>query len=261
MSIIKWNAASVYCKAGILIGTILMLTGCAVEPHRGLEEARQNLNRAKQDQVIADNAPVALYDAEKTITKAENAWMEDDDEDYANHMAYMANQQIKIAEEKARQKAAQLEFSRLSDETQQLQLQARTRELEALKAQKTDRGMLITMGDVLFETGKADLKSGALQNLYRLATFLRENPSRNVLIEGHTDSVGSKQNNQLLSERRAHSVATFLMNNGVDSTRITDVGYGEDFPVDTNSTPAGRRNNRRVEVIVLNEGEPPRLRR
>lgn len=268
MSIRKWNAASIYCKAGILIGTVLILIGCAGQPPAALEEARQNLNRAKQDQNIVNHAPVALYDAEQTVQKASSAWEDEGNEEYVEHMAYLANQQIKIAEANAQQKAAQTEFEKLSGESQQLRLAARTKELadkskelEALRGQKTERGTLITMGDVLFRTGQANLKPGALQNLYRLSSFLKENPNRKIIIEGHTDSVGSNQTNQALSERRAHAVADFLIANGIEGARITDVGYGENYPIAPNNTLSGRQLNRRVEITVLNEGEEPRLRR
>jgi OOP family OmpA-OmpF porin len=255
MSTRKWNAAAVYCKAGILIGAVLMLAGCATEPHRGLEDAKQNLNRAKQDPKIANNAQVALYDAEQTINRAHDAWEEDEDEEYVDHLAYMANQQIKIAEANAQEKMSNDEFEQLSDKSEQMQLDARTKELTDLRAQT------ITLGDMLFQTGQAELKPGASQNLYRLASFLKENPKRKVVVEGHTDSVGSSHRNQRLSEMRAQSVANFLISNGVESSRITDVGYGEEYPVDTNSTSSGRANNRRVEVVIMNEGEEPRLRR
>jgi OOP family OmpA-OmpF porin len=261
MSTRKWNTASVYCQTGILIGTVLMLTGCAVEPNRGLEEAKQNLSRAKQNPEIADNAPVALYNAEQTLNRAEDIWEEDEDEEYVDHLVYMANQHIKIAEVNAQEKKSDDEFEQLSDKSKQMQLNARTEELEALKAQQTDRGMMVTLGDVLFQTGKANLNPGTLQNLYRLASYLQKNPNRKVVVEGHTDNVGSSYNNQRLSERRAHSVASFLISNGVEASRVIDVGYGEDYPVDTNSTAAGRKNNRRVEVVITNEGEEPKLRR
>lgn len=238
-----------------------MLAGCAVERNRGLEEAKLNLSQVKQNREIADNAPVALYNAEQTINRADKIWEEDEDEEYVDHLVYMANQHMKIAEVNAQEKKSEDEFERLSDKSKQMQLNARTRELEALRAQQTDRGMMVTLGDVLFQTGKSNLNPGTLQNLYRLATYLRENPNRKVVVEGHTDSVGSNHSNQRLSERRAHSVAGFLISNGVDASRVVDVGYGEDYPVDTNSTAAGRKNNRRVEVVVMNEGEEPRLRR
>ncbi|WAK01490.1 OmpA family protein [Methylobacter sp. YRD-M1] len=260
MSTRKWNAAAVYCKAGILIGAVLMLAGCATEPHRGLEEAKQNLNRAKQDPKIANNAQVALYDAEQTINRAHEAWEEDEDEEYVDHLVYMANQELKIAEANAQEKMSNDEFERLSESSKQMQLEARTRELDELKAQQIERGLLVTLGDLQFQTGKARLDPSASHNLYQLASYLKENPNRKIVIEGHTDSVGSSHSNQLLSERRAHAVANFLISNGVNSSRITDIGYGEDHPVDTNSTAAGRRHNRRVEVIIMNEGEEPRMR-
>lgn len=126
------------------------------------------------------------------------------------------------------------------------------KELADLQAQQTDRGMVLTLGDVLFDTGRAELKSGAFSTVDRLATFLRENPERRVAIEGHTDSVGSDSFNLSLSQRRADALRAALTSRGVDGTRITAQGMGEATPVANNGTAEGRQRNRRVEVVIAN---------
>ncbi|MDY6947902.1 MAG: OmpA family protein [Pseudomonadota bacterium] len=122
-------------------------------------------------------------------------------------------------------------------------------ELADLKLQKTDRGLVLTLGDVLFDTGQATLKPGAAASLDRLASALREQTGRKVLIEGHTDNVGSDQNNLGLSERRAQSVQAALTQRGVNRNQITALGKGENFPIASNDSPSGRQTNRRVELI------------
>jgi len=126
------------------------------------------------------------------------------------------------------------------------------KQLAALEARRTERGMVITLGDVLFDFGRAELRAGAQQNLYRLVTFLRENAEREVLIEGHTDSVGAEAYNLDLSRRRAEAVAGFLSQNGISTARTASMGYGEAPPVSSNETDTGRQQNRRVEIVVLN---------
>lgn len=123
------------------------------------------------------------------------------------------------------------------------------RELADLKGKKTDRGVVVTLGDVLFDTGKATLKPGAYATVDRLATVLKEDQQRKVLIEGHTDSVGSDEYNQELSERRAASVQAALFERGVEASQISTVGKGETTPVAGNDSPVGRQQNRRVELV------------
>ena len=129
-----------------------------------------------------------------------------------------------------------------------------TRELSDLKAKQTERGIVLTIGDVLFATGKADLSSDALRSVNKLSDFLQKYPSRNVLIEGHTDSVGSDEYNLGLSQRRADSVKETLTAKGIGEERIVTKGYGKKYPLASNETTAGKQQNRRVEVIILNEG-------
>jgi outer membrane protein OmpA-like peptidoglycan-associated protein len=127
-------------------------------------------------------------------------------------------------------------------------------ELASLKAQQTDRGMVLTVGDVLFAPGKAEVGPGAQRSIDKLADFLKAYPKRNVLIEGHSDNVGDESFNIKLSQQRADAVRDLLVARGVAPQRIQTKGYGPKFPVVDNDSAAGRQQNRRVEVLVLNEG-------
>lgn len=124
------------------------------------------------------------------------------------------------------------------------------KELAELNAKKTERGLVITLGDVLFDLNKAELKPGSERNVQKIADFLKAYPERKALIEGFTDSTGSDSYNQILSERRAEAVRMFLIQKGISSDRVTARGYGKSNPVASNDTPANRQLNRRVEIVV-----------
>ena len=125
-------------------------------------------------------------------------------------------------------------------------------EITELNAQATERGLLVTLGDVLFDTGKADLKVAQSSNLEKLASFLNRYEDRDVAIEGHTDDVGSADANVGLSQRRADSVRSYLVDHGVSADRLNTSGKGEGSPVASNDSEFGRQQNRRVEVIISN---------
>jgi outer membrane protein OmpA-like peptidoglycan-associated protein len=123
-------------------------------------------------------------------------------------------------------------------------------ELDALKATPTPRGLVLTLGDVLFDTGRAELKSGAGRKIDQLAQFLVEHSDRRVQIDGFTDSVGTDSYNEDLSQRRADAVKAALINRGVQPSRIGTEGYGKAYPVANNNDSGGRQLNRRVEVVI-----------
>ena len=130
-------------------------------------------------------------------------------------------------------------------------------ELAELQADRTERGLVVTLSDeILFDVDQAELKPGGMQQLARVAEFLVDNSDRNVLIEGHTDSTAPDAYNLALSQRRANAVEDFLITQGVDPTRMSSDGYGEQLPIASNDTAAGRQANRRVELVVLDAGEP-----
>ncbi len=126
------------------------------------------------------------------------------------------------------------------------------RQIDVLQAEATDRGLVVTLGSVLFATGRAELKEGGTVSLDKLVTFLGEYPDRSVVIEGHTDNVGSDEMNQSLSQRRADSVRSYLMQKGIQSGRLSASGMGESHPVADNTSVGGREQNRRVEIIIEN---------
>jgi outer membrane protein OmpA-like peptidoglycan-associated protein len=165
--------------------------------------------------------------------------------DMANQQADLARQQAASAEQRA---------AGLERQTQDLEEQ-----LKDLQTRKTERGLVLTLGDVLFDTGKSTLKPGAYATIDRLANALKEVSTRTVVIEGHTDSVGSEDYNQQLSEQRAQSVQSALMQRGVNGSQIATAGKGEGLPVASNDTAGGRQQNRRVEVIFAEEPAAPRV--
>ncbi len=126
-------------------------------------------------------------------------------------------------------------------------------QLDDLHARKTDRGMVVTIGDVLFDTDRAQLRAGGLRNVEKLAGFFRQYPQRKALVEGFTDSTGTAGHNQTLSSQRADAVRTALVDLGVGGDRIRTRGYGEAFPVAGNDNPSGRQLNRRVEIVLSDE--------
>jgi len=144
---------------------------------------------------------------------------------------------------------AQADAARSSAAQQADELQ---RQIADLQARPTDRGLVLTLGDVLFTTGKSELNGGATSSLDKLTSFLNHYPNRNAVIEGHTDSMGSDEYNQGLSQRRADSVKSYLMGHGIASTRLAAAGMGEGRPLAGNDSANGRQQNRRVEVIIDN---------
>ncbi len=134
--------------------------------------------------------------------------------------------------------------------TLQAQLDAQMKDMDA---KQTNRGMVVTLGDVLFDTNRSELKSGGLRSIEKLSSFLKAYPKRSVIVEGFTDSVGSDATNQALAARRSESVQTALVNMGVARERVAAKGYGEAFPVAGNDNAAGRQLNRRVEIVLSDD--------
>jgi outer membrane protein OmpA-like peptidoglycan-associated protein len=271
---------------GLLVVGSLVGGGCtAGSPPVALEQARTAYAQAERTPEVVANAPVPLQEANQALRRAERVWADDHDTEEVQHLAALASQRVEIAKAAAEKKVAEAQIQQATEERDRVLLDARTREaqraqgeatraqqqaqtatsqaqaatsqvqqlqqeLAALQAKQTDRGLVLTLGDVLFETGKADLRPGALRNLYPLVTFLQKYPERRVLIEGHTDSVGSEAYNLELSERRADAVRDFLLQNGVKAAQLTARGYGKASPVASNDTAEGRQQNRRVELII-----------
>lgn len=255
------NSKTRNIRLATLLGA-LALAGCATTPKENPDviDARQAVEKATLDPVVSSNAPVALKEAEESLAETETLWQSKAAPADIRHQAYMTVQKAKIAEQKARLNAAEKEVAQAQREQQGVLLQARenqTKKLELqireLQAEQTSRGLVLTLGDVLFDVGKADLQPGGLRVVDKLTVFLFENPKRTIRIEGHTDSTGSLEFNRVLSEQRANAVRNALVDRGISHSRINTVGYGPQYPVATNATAAGRQQNRRVEVVISDE--------
>lgn len=283
---------------------VAVLAGCSTLPagDSPLAQARAEYNNAQANPQVAAHAAGELKQASDSLERANNASTKGEKGPVVDHLAYVARQHVAIAQETARQKAAESAVANASAERDRVRLDARTREAESaqrsaelaqrqavaerqaateaqlsahaarqqaqeaegrarqleaqlkdMEAKKTDRGMVITLGDVLFDTNQAQLKSGGMRNVQKLADFFKQYPQRTVMIEGFTDSTGSTGRNQELSDQRASSVRTALLGMGIGMDRVASRGYGQSYPVASNDTAAGRQLNRRVEIIVSDE--------
>jgi outer membrane protein OmpA-like peptidoglycan-associated protein len=321
------------------VALIVALAACSTLPESDspLAQARKDYSNAQGNSQVTAFAASELKQASDSLDKANKAQSKGESRTVVDHLAYVAKQQVAIAQETALQKSAELAVANSGAERDRIRLDARTREansaqrtaeasqrqseasqrsaeasqrqseasqrsaeasqrsadasqrqamverqaandaqliaqaarqqtldaegrtrqlelqLTALEAKKTNRGMVITLGDVLFDTDKAQLKSGGMRNVQKLADFFKQYPQRRVMIEGFTDSTGGLSHNQELSNNRASSVRTALLDMGVGTERISSRGYGESYPVAGNDTAAGRQLNRRVEIIVSDE--------
>jgi outer membrane protein OmpA-like peptidoglycan-associated protein len=173
----------------------------------------------------------------------------------ATQRAQQMNQRAQEASERARM----AEDRALAAEAYAQQMANRAEKLESdlhnITTQQTERGLVLTLGNILFAVDKDTIKEGSERTLQRVAEFLNEYPERKVMIEGFTDNTGAESYNQDLSERRADSVKRTLVANDVAAKRIRTHGYGEAHPVASNDTQAGRLQNRRVEIVIADEGE------
>ncbi len=167
--------------------------------------------------------------------------------------AQLAQQQAMSAEQRAAQQQANAAAAMAQANAAQDRVRALEAQLRDMEAQQTERGLLVTLGDVLFAFNKAELSTQAAPRLDKLANFLKQFPDRKLLIEGYTDSVGGDSYNQELSDRRAQAVRDALVQRGVETRRITARGYGKAYPVADNASPEGRAMNRRVEIVIADE--------
>lgn len=245
--------------------------GCATPQNAALTEAHANYISARNNPQITNLAPLELKDAGDSLHKAEDAFKDDQDISKVDHLAYIANQKVSIARQTAEGKTAEKSVTESQAKRDQVRLDARTSEADAAKlqvagdkslidqqaqmikdlnAKKTERGMMITLGDVLFQTNKSRLQPGGRRNVQKLGDFLTQYPNYKVSVEGYTDSTGSYDYNLDLSDRRADSVRMALIDMAIDSNRIQTRGYGDEYPVASNSTASNRQLNRRVEVVL-----------
>jgi outer membrane protein OmpA-like peptidoglycan-associated protein len=202
--------------------------------------------RAQAETKVAEEHRLTLNEqAEKARLDARTREAELAKSDAVTARAENEVQRVATAQAQSETAAAQMAASASQQQAEELQ-----RQLADMQAKPTDRGLVLTLGDTLFASGRSDLKSGATANLDRLSAFLTEYRDRNATIEGFTDSMGSEDSNQMLSERRADAVKRYLIRSGVEAGRLDSMGHGENNPVADNESVAGRQQNRRVEVVI-----------
>ena len=214
--------------------------------------SRQEVARAQEERnkILVDErtreAMNAQAQADAARSQAADSQAQAADSQAQAEAARSQAQATQAQADAARSQAADSQ-AQLADAQQQL---AQTQQqLQDLQTKKTDRGVVATLGDVLFDTGQASLKPGADRSLNRLATFLSGHPDTKIMIEGHTDSRGSDDYNLNLSQRRADAVASALESRGLSADHVQTRGLGKSFPVASNDTPEGRQQNRRVEIV------------
>ena len=204
--------------------------------------------RSREVTAAQNTAAASQLDAMVAQRKAESAQRDAQTAQRSAEGSLRDSMAAKRETELAQQQAAEADRRAAALQTQ---LAA---QLSEMNAKKTDRGMVVTIGDVLFDTGQAQIKSGGLRSMDKLVAFLQAYPERRAVIEGFTDSVGSDDMNQALSSRRADAVRAALIGMGVASDRLAAKGLGEAFPVAGNDSPGGRQLNRRVEIVFSEDG-------
>lgn len=236
-----------------------------------LQDQLKTLNedyRALQLEIARAEAELARAEAEKArrqyMAQSEEAQRARAEAERARQLAAAnlseaerARLEAEAAKRLAEAQAREAELAKAEAKLAMEEADSLRRRLESLAARRTDKGLVMTLGDFVFDSGQASIRPEAQANFGKVMAFLDAYPDSKIRIEGHTDSSGSAQLNLRLSQQRAEAVKALLVENGIDAGRIEAVGMGEDFPVADNSTAAGKAKNRRVEIIVLEKPHSP----
>jgi outer membrane protein OmpA-like peptidoglycan-associated protein len=245
------------------------LYGCAgrQDSDQALRQAGADFQKVKEDPDVLRSAPRDVIRAGELLSRADRLSGYLGSSTDVSHYAYLSSRYSAIAREHSHLLLNQEALAKQELERQRLQLalceaklasaQRQGQWLEdqivALATTQTDRGLVLTLGDTLFDTGQAELKTSANRTVLKLVQFLQLNPARIVRIEGYTDSTGDKDENLQLSKDRAQAVADVLTDLGIAEKRIQVQGYGDDFAVAANTSERGRAMNRRVEIVFSDE--------
>lgn len=210
-------------------------------------QAQQQAAAEAQAQAEQQAAQRAEADAQRQAAEQAKAQAEQ-----AQQQAEQAQQQAELAQQQAQQQAQQAEQARQQAEAERAQMRARllAQLNQVLETRDTARGLIVNMPDVLFDLGKADLKPAARERLAKVAGILIAYPDIHIQIDGYTDSTGSLEFNERLSQERADAVQSYLASQGVNTGTMSTQGFGPSDPIASNDTPSGRQQNRRVELVV-----------
>lgn len=210
-------------------------------------EAEQARMEAEQARMMSQ---ATAEDAERARGEAEEARQRERE---SQRNAARAQEEAQQARAMAQSSATAAELAQREAELASEQAESLRRQLENLQLRQTESGVVVTLGDVLFESGETNLVDEAFSSIEEVVDLLQSEPDKLIRIEGHTDSTGGTETNLRLSQQRADAVLSALVNLGVDASRVTSVGMGEDFPIASNDTEEGRSRNRRVDVILLDD--------
>lgn len=214
-----------------------------------LRASRLEVEMARRE---AEQARLVSATTLEEVERARRAALSADEQrDEAARRERQAREEAAAARRLAEAQASEIELARREAQLASEAADSLRRRLELMQLRETDRGTVITLGDVLFELGQTDLHDSARANLRDVAELLQSEPNRRIRIEGHTDSTGPAQVNMRISQARADSVKRELVAMGVSDGRIQAVGMGQEFPIASNENEDGRRQNRRVDVILL----------
>jgi len=226
--------------------------------HRALEDERSamrirasELETAKAREEAAQARMMMAASEEDALRRRAEAQTARQQELEAARAAELAREEAEQARRLADSRASEAELARREAELAVAQMDSLKRQLENLQLRETESGVVVTLGDVLFNTGETELRDEAMTSLVEVVDLLQTEPDKKIRIEGHTDATGPAETNVRLSQERADSVMAALVSLGVAADRLTAVGMGEDFPIDSNESEEGRSRNRRVDVILL----------
>jgi outer membrane protein OmpA-like peptidoglycan-associated protein len=242
LAYLAWTRASIAKETARLKESEATVAQATAERERIRLEARTREAERAQAKAAAAELSAQQAQAQAEVNR-QRALAAQQQAAGATQAAQAARAQAEMAQQQAA--AARAQAASANEHAQSLQAA-----LAELQARPTDRGMVVTLGDLLFDTGSAHLKPGGERVVDRLAEFMKTYPDRRVAIEGFTDNVGNPSYNQDLSERRADAVRLALVDRGIDPSRVIARGYGEEYPVASNGNVAGRQMNRRVEVVI-----------
>lgn len=266
-----------YHKSVVLIALIsFFLVSCASnQPNPLLNDAESEYKSTQMIDGIRNSDAQSMGNAQEALEKARELQADNKPKFLVDHYALVSIKNAEIAQARHHLKQIQEETEQAKEKRQQLLLERKTNELrdakneamklasqlEALKAEQTERGIIMTLENIVFAFNSAELQPGGEMTVTRIAHYLTNFPNRYILIEGFTDNVGSEEYNLKLSRERAESVRQSLVRHGVSPRRISIAGLGEAYPVAPNTTEAGRQQNRRVEIVISNEDGKPILSR
>jgi outer membrane protein OmpA-like peptidoglycan-associated protein len=271
---------------------IALLSGCSSTPESmsEIDQLRQRYEQLAGSSDAEKHAPVVLNEAERSVDALDRLVDENASDNKIDHQVYLTGRKLDVVEATIALNKANATVANAEVERKDILLNARTREAEQAKAEaarlnaeaqaakdyaelmaarakeleetvdnltakETERGLVLSLDNILFEFDKATVKPGAERTLEKVSEFLNEYPDREIIVEGFTDSTGNDDYNLQLSERRAEAVKNALTQYQVTENRVQTKGYGEAYPVASNDTDPGRLQNRRVEIVIADQGK------